>query len=426
MKRNVTLAALSGAIAVLPALRGSHRNADRTERRATDYLDSIVTANAYEIRLEGGRFTGPGAGLLLNEASRAQCLLLGEEHNALEIPQLVGALFDTLQKQAGYHYVALEQDPLTMELASRAPMRGQVEALAAYSRRYPFAFTFVSDQELAMIAHIGAVSRGHADPIWGLDQSFGAAHSLDRLLAIGGPRVSPAARALAMHYRDTAMAKERVRDLEKFDYMAAEKTENFARLDSLWAPAPGSDAAFILDNLASSDAIYRAYRERRGYDNGYVREEQMKQLFMREYRRAQHADGAAPKVIVKMGHWHVYRGEGPSNLQTLGNFVSELARANGGNTFHLAIHSHNPPGGFRSLSAWADSLPDPMIAHNLPTDRWTIVDLRPLRAHFGRIASALRADQRDQFRRLVFGFDAELFVGGMRPASYAFNPGVEY
>ena len=55
-----------------------------------------------------------------------------------------------------------------------------------------------------------------------------------------------------------------------------------------------------------------------------------------------------------------------------------------------------------------------------------VVDLRPLRANFGRIARELRADQRDQFARLVFGFDAALYMGGMRPATYVLSPGVEY
>jgi hypothetical protein len=62
----------------------------------------------------------------------------------------------------------------------------------------------------------------------------------------------------------------------------------------------------------------------------------------------------------------------------------------------------------------------------LPADRWTLVDLRPLRRHFGRISAALRGDQRDQFRRLVFGFDAALYLSGMRPATYALTPGVKY
>lgn len=237
---------------------------------------------------------------------------------------------------------------------------------------------------------------------------------------------SAAARTLATRYRDSAAARERVRDLDKYHYIANETTEDYARLDSLFAPAPGSEAALILDNLAASNRIYRYYFEHRNYLNGFVREELMKQLFTAQYERAMDLDHAPPKVILKMGHWHLYRGEGPSNMQSMGNFASELARFNGRQSFHVAIHSHNAAGGFRSLSAWPDSFPDPMIARHLSTDSWTIVDLRPLRANFSRISRTLRGDQRDQFQRLVFGFDAALYMGGMRPATYNLNPGVTY
>ena len=412
--------------AAAPLLTGWGLADASTTQPAPLRLDSLVTANSRTLRLRNGRLEGPGAEFLLAEAARSQFLVLGEEHNVVEIPELTTALLSALQRSAGYHYLALEQDPATMKAASRPPMRGHPDSVAAFARRYPHAFTFMSDQELAMIAAAGAESRGGGDPVWGLDQSFGATHALDRLLAITGGHSTPAARALASRYRDAAERVERTRDLENHHYLAGPKEENFARLDSAYSPARGSEAAFLIDNLVRSDRIYQSYRDGRGYDNGYEREELMKHLFMDEYARAQRADHGLPKVIVKMGHWHLYRGEGPSNLQTLGNFVSEFARVNGSASFHVAIHSHNPAGGFRSLSAWPDSLSDPLIARSLPVDQWTLVDLRPLRARFRQLAATLRGDQRDQFRRLVFGFDAALYMGGMRPGTYELNPGVQY
>lgn len=411
------------ALSVQVSLAGS---AAAQTRSATPLLDSIVAANARPIVLRNGRVEGPGADLLFAEASRSQFFVIGEEHNVVEIPELTSALFRQLQETAGYHYMALEQDPVTMQMASTAPARGNLDSLVAISRRYPHAFTFVSDQELRMIADVGAASLGHGDPIWGLDQSFGVTHALDLLLATGGRRVPAAVLDLVHIYRDSSALKERVRNLSKYHYMSASKTEDFARLAAAYHPDSGSEAAFILDNLVRSDGIFRAYREARYYDNGYDREELMKQLFMDRYRRAQSADGSPPKVIIKMGHWHVYRGTGPSNLQTLGNFASELARSNGSGAFHVSIHGNNPAGGFRTLKSWPDSLPDPILASRLPTDEWMLVDLRPLRENFGRISRELRGDQRGQFIKLVYGFDAALYIGGMRPATYVLNPGVEY
>lgn len=44
-----------------------------------------------------------------------------------------------------------------------------------------YSFTFATDQEVAMFAAVGRLSTDKADPIWGLDQSFGVLHALDRL-----------------------------------------------------------------------------------------------------------------------------------------------------------------------------------------------------------------------------------------------------
>jgi hypothetical protein len=390
---------------------------------AEQLLDSLVAANARALSIDHDRLTGPGADWLLAEAARAQFVAIGEEHNAAEIPALVAPLLRDLQPHAGYHYVALEQDPAAMRAASVAPMRGRTDSIVAYARRYPHAFTFMSDQELAMIADVGRIAKGRGNPLWGLDQAFGVTHALDRLAALP---VAKSNAALIRRYRDSASTKEQVRNLEKYHYMSAPKSEDFVKLAETLRPQRGSEAAFLVENLVVSDRVYRAYRERRGYDNGYEREEFMKQRFMDEYRRAEAADRVPPKVILKFGHWHVYRGVGPSNLQTLGNFVSELARVSGGQSFHVSVHGNNAAGGYRTLTAWPDSLPDPLIARKLPTDTWTIVDLRPLRANYRRISAALRPDQRDQFARLVFGFDAALYLGGMHPATFRENPGVAY
>lgn len=42
-----------------------------------------------------------------------------------------------------------------------------------------------------MFADIGGFSTGRADAIWGLDQSFGVLHALDRLETLPGFRATP-------------------------------------------------------------------------------------------------------------------------------------------------------------------------------------------------------------------------------------------
>ena len=75
---------------------------------ADQLLDSLVAANARPLSLDRGRLQGAGAEWLLSQAAHAQFLAIGEEHNVVEIPELVTALLTDLEPRAGYRYVALD------------------------------------------------------------------------------------------------------------------------------------------------------------------------------------------------------------------------------------------------------------------------------------------------------------------------------
>jgi hypothetical protein len=386
-------------------------------------LDSLIAANSMMLRFEDGTLQGPGAEFILARAAESQFVALGEEHNTRDIPEFTTALFRVLQKRHGFRFLALEQDPVTMRWLSGRPLRGRREFLVVISRRYPHAFTFVSDEELAMLAQIGAISRTPARPVWGCDQAFGATHILDRLQVITR---SPSAREFVRRVRDRAQEREGTRDLGKFHYMSNEpKSDLFAQLREAVRPKPGSETEMLVQSLIVSDRIYRNYREEAYYENAREREHYMKTRFLDEYRNAWAVEKTVPKVILKFGHWHLYRGLSPNNQQTLGNFVSEFATANDSRSFHLAIFPNNTPGGYGDLGKWRDPAPR-LLARNLKTTEWIVVDLRPLRAQYHSLAKEMTPDVRDSFRRWIFGYDAALFMGGMERATYDFNPGVEY
>src|SRR5262249_19703143 len=153
---------------------------------------------------------------------------------------------------------------------SRPPARGNLDSLAAIARRYPHAFTFVSDEELAMVAAVGAASRApaRAAPIWGCDQAFGATHVLDRLLEIAPARATMAIRAL----RDSVALKERTRNLEQYHYMSMEpKGDALERLARAVHPTKGSEAEFLIQSLSFSAQVYRDHREGRRYEANAAR-----------------------------------------------------------------------------------------------------------------------------------------------------------
>jgi hypothetical protein len=146
-------------------------------------LTSLSEANRYALTLDRNSISGPGVDFLLRSAAAAQFVAIAEEHNVAELAQFTSALFRLLHEREGFNYFADEQDPWMCHAVSRSPTRGNFERIAALHRKYPNAFTFQGDEEMAMLADIGRLSTAKSDPIWGLDQVFGALHILESLPA---------------------------------------------------------------------------------------------------------------------------------------------------------------------------------------------------------------------------------------------------
>jgi len=195
------------------------------------------------------------------------------------------------------------------------------------------------------------------------------------------------------------------------------ENEGFAELETWLENSMSEESQFLLDQLRLSYNVYKDFRSNstsppRAYYSNYLREENMKDLFMRGYRRAEAAGDSLPKVVVKSGHWHLMRGKNPGNSYTFGNFLSGFAKSNGMDSFHVAVSIINEPGKYWSLSESEDMA---AIAAVGSPDAWRIVDLRPLRpyAHKGALPGLTRG-----LRDWIFQYDAALLLGGATRGTY--------
>ena len=371
-------------------------------------LAAAFQKHSYSIAMTEAGLSGPGADFLKQKAASAQFVLLGEEHNVKEVPDFTARLFAMLHQCCEFNHLALENDPVSAQAASMPPLKGNLGQLTQYASKFPNAFTFLTRQELQMIADVGKLATTKTDPVWGLDQSFGVLHALEELRTLPGINGrSSAFQELA----EQARALDSSRFTEGHHYMTMAKVSDLENLRKEVAPKPGSEADFILGNLVSSARIYTNYRgEYTGYASAFEREEQMKRLFMRGYRSAQKSGEAEPRVLLKMGHWHIFRGLGPSALQTLGDFVTEFALANGEDALSIAIFIHGSPNKWREVGEWQGMRPFGMAAS---ADHWMLIDFRPIReeifAHeFGPLSPTMRS--------YIFGFDAALIIANASPA----------
>lgn len=374
-------------------------------------LDSLLTGNVHPLRVEaGGRLSGPGAAWIENAAKGAHFVAVGENHNTRAIPELTVGLFRMLHEREGFDYLALEEGPEIGRLLSRAVRGGEADGAFRLGLRYPSAFHMYTEDELRMIDRVAAISTAPADPVWGLNQEFGAAHVLERLIALAPDE---AARTLAREQHRHALEHEGERYALNVSYLGGVATRaEFQALRDAFRPVPGSEADVLIHQLALSNQVWSPYYTTPSphftafHQSGCLREQNMKTLFADAYRAAQGASGRPPRVLVKSGHVHLGRGIGLNNeVFSLGNYLSELATFQGGHSLHLYV-----------VLNWPD-LPEsflaPFVKHVTPGQD-VLFDLRPLQpwAFHGRIPGL---DAR--LRRMLTGYDALIILGDTTPGS---------
>ena len=389
-------------------------------------VNALLEAHTHEITLDGEDLSGPGADLIFDLAGSAQFVALGEEHYNFYIPRITTAIFAGLQDQHGFRYFMTEQDPVMMEIMSRKPARGSVDAINDLARRYPMGVTFNSDEELEMLANIGHLSTTEFDPIWGCDQAAGVTHALDQLAdEVKDGETLNRLRAK----REESAVKERVRDFTQGFFIADADPAWFADIENIVGPQPGTRAEWLIDVLVNANTVFGYYKKgEQGlvpgyYENNRFREEHLKDLCLAKYRQAEIND-PYPKALMKFGSWHLYQGLSPTKIHTIGDFFAAVARFNSHEFLSVNFVSmpEDPESSMNRIGyAW------PFIK-DLDPQSFAIVDLRPFRHYRNRnkiqayAGDDWLAEYKEDFTRLVYGYDLLFFVGRVKSATFEVVP----
>ena len=114
------------------------------------------------------------------------------------------------------------------------------------------------------------------------------------------------------------------------------------------------------------------------------RETVMKEFFLAHYRAA----GGKPKVMTVFGQNHLHRGIDRRGVSTLGNFVAELAIAEGVRSFHVVLFAAGGKINFFGLQDIDQRNDDPALGVFASAARYpaTLFDLRPIRRALHQIA----------------------------------------
>ncbi|HTJ44901.1 MAG TPA: hypothetical protein VL463_22495 [Kofleriaceae bacterium] len=381
-----------------------------------------VAKHAYPLAVQKGALAGKGADVLRPALDDATFVLIGEDHGIAQVPELAGALCTELAPH-GFHRVALEVGPsVAPPLAQMAAAKDGAAQLRAFVAKYPETIAFYSWREdFAFVSSCAKQMKGFE--IWGVDQELMGAAQLvfDQILAMKpGDDAAKVIQALLDEAKTDRKAAVKAADFGKLFLIAAAQ----ATLDDAAAKLTGAPHASF-DTLLRSRAIYQGQMssDRDGpYQSNRDRALLMKEQFFGALSSAASKDKAMPKVLVKLGAWHLYRGLNPLHSSELGNLIAEAADAHQVKAVNVLVLGVTGT----QLAAQSPGVDKPvpldLRAKDSPyafltpffdaqqKNATTLFDLRALRPHFDAYGALDK-----EMERLVFGYDFLVLIAAPKP-----------
>ena len=383
-----------------------------------DKLPEIVAKNRTQLMLKEGRFSGTAAPVLEKALAESQFVLIGEEHGTEQVPAFVSAVCNVVGP-GGFHTMAVEAGPRAA--AAIQPWIGSPnsrEQLAQFEKKYPDTIAFFNLQpELDLLSHCAAVARGGTFQVWGLDQEFMGAsgYLLTSILETHPGKQARAETERLVAKNEEARNKAAQSGNPGELFMMSASDSDLAGLRELLQKEGDATAQALLGELMESREIYYKNASA-GAESNRQRALLMKRNFVRNYQATARAEGAVPKILMKFGDWHLYRGFNPLLNNDIGNTMAELADGMGMKSLHIAILAVKgtrlrfagigrpyQPETFRLLDDKDYQFLQPMVDHLEPSG-WTMFDLRGIRNATGH--GTLDRDM----ERLVLGYDLLILI----------------
>lgn len=393
---------------------GSHPQRSVLEQRLRDIRS--------DLRVDNGKFAGTGAPILEDAVARAQFVLVGEDHITREIPQFTGAVCNVMGP-LGLSAMVFETSPEVAEFVSSSFGKpDRLARMAALTRRYPHSVAFLDiQQENDLAAHCAQVSNSSDFHLWGLDQEFigSAGWLLDQILATNPGKAAMNAITRLKHEEQEAAARAKKTGDSRELFMLTASELELTKVSGVLQGDASSKAQALFGELIESREIYLKNMQG-SYESNTQRARLLKRNFSRDLDRAS-VDGKSPRVLVKFGDWHLYKGYNPLHQRDLGNYIAEIADGHGSTSLHICIlgakGTRRFSGGYGRPANLEKFVTDedesyrwlkPAIDDQVP-DGWTLFDLRRLRfQELGPVDVDME--------RLIYGYDLLIIIPESTPA----------
>ncbi len=338
----------------------------------------------YSFDIVDDTLQGNGAGFLIEEMSKAQFTMLGEYHGSLRISEFTKSIIPILDS-VGYKTLMLEVGPFSGQILNSYQLDavGELESLNhKFSVRYnngerdtpiPF-FSYVEDAAFLQ------ESKKNQWNVFGVDQEYDFGFKMLMDLMYHNLEDYKKAELQDLHLKTlTVMDSLMTEDINDGENLTSSIFKSTILNDFL------SEMEIVPENKEIIQAIKKSveiYETGAWFDKNAARIQYMKKLF-KEYATENDFNIYKDKLLAKMGAIHLSKGFSSLGLFEMGNTLTELAEFNGNTVLNIAF----------SMRYYLDGneLKDICLSENKyhqklkilnqmgQKDKWTIIDLRPLR-----------------------------------------------
>ena len=303
-------------------------------------LASLLQANRYALAIQNGDMNGPGATFLKKELAEVQFVAIGEEHGTREVPQFVWATCRAMA-QTGLDAMAIEAGPLVTTLLQRwTTEKDGSSRLLQFEQRYPDSIAFFNwQQEFNLLSHCQQATAPHTMRLWGLDQEFlgSASYILQQILAAkpepAVERITRKLQAKCFIDEGKAVSTGRWEDA----CMLQLSQDDLARLQFAVVHTKNLRAQELTAALIKTQRIYSAHESGHRYEANRERALLLKHNFVAAYKHLLQVTRRPPRVLLKFGGNHLFKGFDETDVADLGNFVSEFADGMDSASIHIEV-----------------------------------------------------------------------------------------
>jgi hypothetical protein len=397
---------------------------NNTSSQAVDMLSSALRAATFPLTITPASDLQDAGGKLMTDAIRnSQFVLIGESHFSQETPRVAAAVCrimrpDSYAVEAGPYAAAyvngLLKDP---QRASRMKER---------ERAFPANMAFLNDeQENDLAASCAAWSQTKNFALWGLDQEFeGAAPVLlQQMNAEPNGRVSAAAIRSAIEKDKQAEGKVRLTGDATQLFLSSASDSDVTELQTALKKDGTAVSQSIMREFVASRRIYRLNASDAPGSNS-ERASLLKKHFLERYRALQR-NTSNPRILLKFGDNHMWKGFNDTHQLDLGNFVAELASEEHSTSLHIQVLAAR--GTLAEFDGYAKPMKDaPFVLADTPEYGWLkpVIEMLPVKqTDHGSIVVDLRKlrfrdiSMTGEWERLVYGYDLLVMLREFTPAN---------